>query len=65
MTLRNKVKISSDKKHAFPDQLNINYHRDLLKEYKRHCRYKQLEFWKIEKERIIMMKEICGKYGKP
>ena len=29
-----------------------NYHRDLLEEYKRHCRYKQLEFWQIEMERI-------------
>ena len=35
-----------------PNQLNINQHKDLLKEYKRLCRYKQIEFWNKETERI-------------
>ena len=52
INLRKKVKISANKKHALPNQLNIDQHKDLLKEYKRLCRYKQIEFWNKETERI-------------
>ena len=52
LNLRKKVKMSANKKHALPNQLNINHHKDLLKQYKRLGRHKQIEFWNKETERI-------------
>ena len=50
--LKNQVKMSSKKKHKSPSLDNRNQHRDLLKNYKRQCGHKQVEFWKKEKTKI-------------
>ena len=56
--MKKQVKISSKKKHKSPSPENRTQHRELLKNYKRHCRHKQVEFWKKEKIKINEAEEL-------
>ena len=51
--IKNRVKISARRKHRNPLNEEVREeHKNILKTYKRLCRYKQIEFWKNEKNKI-------------
>ena len=55
--MKKQINISSKKKHKSPSPENRTQHRELLKNYKRHCRHKQVEFWKKENIKIVEAEE--------
>ena len=51
--MKNRIKISANKKHKRPLNEGIrDEHNNLMKTYKRLCRFKQIDFWKKQKQKF-------------